>query len=140
MSSDKGFTLIEILVAVVIVGILCTVAIPLYFSYVQKARVTNMILPSLRIIEQNIALYYSTHSKMPTSLQLPIMWKGADTHLFTCSITNQEFVMTINSPNFNDRLTFFHGDVLNAKPMLADGKVSSFKLSGSLAEKMGFAQ
>ena len=33
---QKGFTLVEVLIVVIIVGILATVAIPTYFEYVKK--------------------------------------------------------------------------------------------------------
>ena len=34
---QEGFTLVEILIVVVIVGILAAIAIPTYFKYVEKA-------------------------------------------------------------------------------------------------------
>ncbi len=39
--SQKGFTLIEILVVVIIVAILAAIAVPIYMRYVEKARATE---------------------------------------------------------------------------------------------------
>ncbi len=40
-TNQKGFTMIELMVVVVIVGVLAAVAVPLYGKYVKNARVTE---------------------------------------------------------------------------------------------------
>lgn len=41
LKSQKGFTLIEILVVVIIVAILAAIAVPVYMQYVEKAKSTE---------------------------------------------------------------------------------------------------
>ena len=43
MKNAKGFTLIEMLIVIVIMGVLAAVALPAYKNYVIKARVTEAI-------------------------------------------------------------------------------------------------
>lgn len=66
---DEGFTLTEILVVVVIIGILIAIAIPLYLRTKQVAyiAVTKADLHTVELEEQN---YYSTSSRFASTQDL----------------------------------------------------------------------
>lgn len=57
---SRGFTLIEVLVVVLIIGILTSVALPQYRKAVVKTRVMKL-LPLIRAIDSAEQVYYSTY-------------------------------------------------------------------------------
>jgi type IV pilus assembly protein PilA len=131
---NGGFTLVEVMIVVAIVGILCAVAVPLYMSYVQRARVVSYIYPGLHSIETNIALYYATRTVLPTPEELPSMVVGADTSHFQVEMLADRLKITVASP---EKLGTLNGMVMYAQPTTDNSRIVLWVMSGTLAEKLG---
>ena len=65
---QEGFTLVEILIVVVIVGILAAIAIPTYFNYVQKAYASDA-QTQIKIILEESKIWRTTHAEFPSDPQ-----------------------------------------------------------------------
>ena len=61
---QEGFTLVEILIVVVIIGILAAIAVPTYFNYVQRGYASDAKVQMKNILE-NSKLYYSERDEFP---------------------------------------------------------------------------
>ena len=64
----EAFTLVEILIVVVIIGILATVAIPTYFKYVERGYASDAKVQIKNILESS-KLYYSETGTWPEDVE-----------------------------------------------------------------------
>ncbi len=63
---DKGFTLVELMVVVVIIGILAAIAIPMYSSYTDKAN-KKSASGELKGLQSIMETYYAENSDVPAA-------------------------------------------------------------------------
>ena len=66
---QEGFTLVEILIVVVIIGILAAIAIPTYFKYVERGYASDAKVQMKNILE-NSKLYYSENDEFPEDVKI----------------------------------------------------------------------
>lgn len=65
MRTNKGFTLVELLVVLAILGILMGVAVPSYSSYLERAKQTKVKL-DIAVLEQALELFHLDTGRYPS--------------------------------------------------------------------------
>ena len=78
MKNTRGFTLIELMIVVAIVGILAAIAIPAYTDYTIRAKVSEALAFSAAA-KTTISEYYASEGEMPPSLESAGLATGIST-------------------------------------------------------------
>jgi type IV pilus assembly protein PilA len=111
---QKGFTLIELMIVVAIIGILAAIAIPAYQDYTIRAQVTEgaTLADGVKVAMQD---YYAQHGTWPTTLTGTDAAAGLN---FTGAVTGQYVASVATAANTGEIIVTF-GNRANAKLTVA---------------------
>jgi type IV pilus assembly protein PilA len=120
---QKGFTLIELMIVIAIVGILAAIALPAYQDYTVRARMSE---PMAKLAESKatIAEYYVSNGTLPTDLTLAdVGLSSAEADVRTEIIDSMSLAVATEGPIVS---VFVHFSVLPG-----EATNNAFQLSGT---------
>lgn len=123
MINTKGFTLIELMIVVAIIGILASVALPSYSQYTLKAHMAEPIMYAGNL-KQPITEYYTHHLSFPENND------QAGIPSFDKMMTNKIQSVTIDNGAFHILLGHdiprpLQGKYLTFRPVVVEGSPTS---------------
>lgn len=130
-SMQKGFTLIELMIVVAIIGILAAVALPAYQDYTVRAKVTEVILAASGG-KVAVAEFYQVNGALPASSSLTINTQSTTN---VASVAQDAGVITATASLTGITQLTSATNTITLTPTDAGGGVLNWACGGTIADK-----
>ena len=124
-SMQKGFTLIELMIVVAIIGILASVALPAYKDYTVRTKVTEVILAASSG-KDAVAEYYNYNGTIPGSSDISVATQATQ---YVSSVAWDGSKITATASSAETKIS---GSTITLTPSSA-GDALNWTCSGSIA-------